>query len=86
MCSVQRVTNSCGHINDHVSMSCYIANEAAAQEAKNPLAKANLNETDKIQRYGFDARNKPYCKSKEPKALASPKGFQCMVAGCGKAD
>lgn len=86
MCNVQRVTNSCRHINDHVLMTCHAANKAVAQQAANPRAPAKDNESDVIQRSGFDARTNPYCKAKAPKDLKLPKGFQCMVPGCGRAD
>lgn len=82
MCNVQRVTNTCGHINDHVLMSCYAANGAVARAAVDPQAAAAENV---IQNAGFHARNQPYCKSKTPKVLDSPKGFKCMVLGCGRA-
>ncbi|KAL4991305.1 hypothetical protein BDW68DRAFT_152440 [Aspergillus falconensis] len=42
-------------------------------------------EEDMIQRFGFDARNQPYCKLTVPKVLDSPKGFKCMVYACGMA-
>ncbi|KAL4810428.1 hypothetical protein BDV18DRAFT_156791 [Aspergillus unguis] len=36
MCHVQRVTNSCGHINDHVLMSCYHAKDTEASPPPSP--------------------------------------------------
>ncbi|KAL6236912.1 hypothetical protein BDW75DRAFT_238852 [Aspergillus navahoensis] len=144
MCQVQRVTNSCGHINDHVLMPCYLAKDvtpsppnsppsstftitqepwtsvsASASAATNPSRNKRqsqgsnesnsvrsgkskipaalthgLNsdkykkaeEEDMIQRFGFGARNQPYCKLTAPKVLDSPKGFKCMVHACGRAD
>ncbi|KAL4736567.1 hypothetical protein BDV11DRAFT_172776 [Aspergillus similis] len=148
MCQVQRVTNSCGHINDHVLMSCYFAKDVTPspppshlsstvtnfQESYNsasaifaiytsqskrqpqiegkdrgkgesssirsgkPRSSGSLSqaldsdknkekeEEDMIQRFGFEARNQPYCKLTVPKVLDSPKGFKCMVYACGRAD
>ncbi|KAL4772167.1 hypothetical protein BDW60DRAFT_207536 [Aspergillus nidulans var. acristatus] len=148
MCQVQRVTNSCGHINDHVLMSCYLAKDVTPspppshlsytvtnfQESYNSASAtfaiytsqserqlqsegkghgkdesssirsgksrtsgtlsqgldSNKNkkeeQEDMIQRFGFEARNQPYCKLTVPKVLDSPKGFKCMVYACGRAD
>ncbi|KAL5002310.1 hypothetical protein BDV10DRAFT_181523 [Aspergillus recurvatus] len=145
MCQAQRVTNSCGHINDHVLMPCYLAKDVTpsppasppsstftiAQEpytstslsasvatntsqserqpqsqgrdesnsvrsgkSKIPTAltqglssgKDKKEEEDMIQRFGFDARNQPYCKLTVPRVLDSPNGFKCMVYACGRAD
>ncbi|KAL2827026.1 hypothetical protein BDW59DRAFT_160608 [Aspergillus cavernicola] len=27
MCHIQRVTNTCGHINDHITLSCHLAKD-----------------------------------------------------------
>ncbi|KAL4979290.1 hypothetical protein BDW66DRAFT_111276 [Aspergillus desertorum] len=145
MCQVQRLTNSCGHINDHVLMPCYLAkdvtpspptsppssiftitqksytsasastspagythsenqpkfrgrdesNSTRSGKSKIPTALSQQLDSDKnkkqgdedmIQRFGFDARNQPYCKLTVPKVLGSPKGFKCMVYACGRAD
>jgi hypothetical protein len=147
MCQVQRVTNSCGHINDHVLMSCYLAKDVTPspppshlsftitnfQESYNSASatfaiytsqrerqlqsedkdqgkdesssiwsgksrtsgslsqgpnsnKNKKDEEDMIQRFGFEARNQPYCKLTVPKVLNSPEGFKCMVYACGRAD
>ncbi|KAL4915307.1 hypothetical protein BDW62DRAFT_203769 [Aspergillus aurantiobrunneus] len=131
MCHVQRVTNTCGHINDHVLMACHIAKTRAPSPEHCPTSSTifaathgtrtsttqsqNQNQTqsqcegysfhftettqerrngeqveeeeeDMIQRSGFDARTRPYCKAKHTKMLDSPKGFKCMVSWCGRAD
>ncbi|RDW86402.1 uncharacterized protein DSM5745_03044 [Aspergillus mulundensis] len=36
MCHVQRVTNSCGHINDHVLMACYLAKDVTPSPSPSP--------------------------------------------------
>ncbi|KAL5338687.1 hypothetical protein BJX70DRAFT_365919 [Aspergillus crustosus] len=36
MCQVQRVKNSCGHTNDHVTMQCHFAKEATPSPEPSP--------------------------------------------------
>ncbi|KAL4885049.1 hypothetical protein BJY04DRAFT_214930 [Aspergillus karnatakaensis] len=36
MCRVQRVKNTCGHINDHVLMTCHVAKVASSSFSSEP--------------------------------------------------
>jgi hypothetical protein len=38
MCHVQRVTNTCGHRNDHIIMACYIVKEASPSPDPSPTS------------------------------------------------
>ncbi|PWY87834.1 hypothetical protein BO94DRAFT_585316 [Aspergillus sclerotioniger CBS 115572] len=99
MCHVQRVLNTCGHINDHVFLACHIAKAAAAL-----LAPSDINGGcdsfqpqflknfpagtiwERISTTGYHAVTQPYCTDGRVYCLRSPRGFKCMVDGCGRAD
>ncbi|KAL4928411.1 uncharacterized protein BDV17DRAFT_291627 [Aspergillus undulatus] len=38
MCHVQRVTNTCGHVNDHVLMACHLAKSATPSPESSPTS------------------------------------------------
>ncbi|RDH34485.1 hypothetical protein BDQ94DRAFT_141560 [Aspergillus welwitschiae] len=92
MCHIQRVSNSCGHVNDHVLLACHIAKAAADSnwngEPFQPGLKSLTPKSiwDKISQIGFHASTQPYCTDGRIRSLASPGGFKCMVEGCGRAD
>lgn len=121
MCKVQRVTNSCGHRNDHVLLVCHIAKAPSpplsphqsdfdssdlsiSDPAYNGLYERrhliawpigdprapNSTETTTADNNpvnkGFHACTEPYCIYASIRELDSPKGFKCMVSGCGRAD
>lgn len=98
MCHVQRVTNSCGHQNDHVLLVCRVAKAALASppayadsldSGRHKLA-VPIGDGDSADgaagKSGFHACTQPYCIYASVKTLTSAKGFKCMVAGCGQAD
>ncbi|PYH90594.1 hypothetical protein BO71DRAFT_486992 [Aspergillus ellipticus CBS 707.79] len=92
MCQVQRVYNTCGHINDHVFLECHIAKGASALLCKcaNPNGSCEPFEPhlrkftpsklwEKIKLSGFHASTQPYCKNSKMHVLHSPRDFKCMI-------
>ncbi|OJJ71927.1 hypothetical protein ASPBRDRAFT_581789 [Aspergillus brasiliensis CBS 101740] len=89
MCHIQRVSNSCGHVNDHVLLACHIAKAVAdTGDTFQPDVKSLAPKSiwDKISQTGFHASTQPYCKDGRIRCLPNPGGFKCMVDGCGRAD
>ncbi|KAL2868310.1 uncharacterized protein BJX67DRAFT_380120 [Aspergillus lucknowensis] len=60
MCHVQRVINSCGHINDHILMACRFAKDAPPSPEPSSLTSAShpRKSTSPIQVQGKDEAGK----------------------------
>lgn len=99
MCQVQRVTNTCGHRNDHVLMSCRTAKSflESSPECPNYSHRRSLLAVPIKRRLldaanagsitihgGFHACTEPYCRMAIVRELRSAEGFVCMVPGCGR--
>ncbi|KAL4958252.1 hypothetical protein BDW69DRAFT_179849 [Aspergillus filifer] len=70
MCYVQRVINTCGHINDHVQMVCHLAKSATPSPDTSPttcaFAAKEKGKDKSVCKQAQKAQNKRLSQSKSP--------------------
>jgi hypothetical protein len=95
MCHVHRITNTCGHRNDHVLLTCRTAKSILESPSSShrrsllavPISRRLLDAVNAGSitiHGGFHACTELYCRRAIVRELRSAEGFVCLVPGCGR--